>query len=745
MIKKIVLIITLVICPICSAQSWSSIVASSRAIDWTHAGLPATLPTGETTTNPWTPPARLTQCGSTISAGASLATVNAALAACTTGQTVVLGAGTFTFNGASSACSDGTSNILMYNKNGVTLRGSGPQSTIVNLTGAAQFCFSVNWSTGTQAVSSGATQGSTSITVASISGGNGLVVGQTIIFNQCNTGLSGATCTTGAQADNGGAFVCAFNAICSQQTSGANVSAQTQTVLVTAISGTGPFTLTFSPALRLPNWASGQNPTISWNNSNNGGGVVSPNSIGLEDMTVSMNGDTANAPILMNAGYANWVKGVRIIGIGASTSLGMVSCKSCLLTNSYIYAAIGLGTTDNTMLNFGTTSDSLAINNILTGGVPWEGNGGNSGNVVAYNFSRHGNTTFYQDSMFEHHEGSSYFLIEGNQVPKINADDTWGTHLFETAFRNYLSGADPPYVIPSSNTAFSMGIGAFSRFANYVGNSAGSAQTTTYQSTISAPTSDPIFEFNNGSPQDTLTETGTMRWGNCDLVTNTCRNQSSEVPTTLSGNAVPFQNTVPGSTALPCSFFLSTYTSTTCTPHPTGGTGLSFWKICKTWTTFPTTCATTQINPFPATGPDVTGGVFVNGTSYDIPAGIAYNSLPIDTTLQQSFTITSSSWTSGVETLTITGLPTSSHIIGEFQVSGGACSTGSGEATMTASTATTVSYALASNPGACTGTMKFPDVRQFDERVFINDPLVTTVAPSSSGGKGLSGGLGSHN
>jgi len=40
-----------------SEVPWSGILSSSRAIDWSHAGLPAALPDGETTPNPWTPPA----------------------------------------------------------------------------------------------------------------------------------------------------------------------------------------------------------------------------------------------------------------------------------------------------------------------------------------------------------------------------------------------------------------------------------------------------------------------------------------------------------------------------------------------------------------------------------------------------------------------------------------------------------------------------------------------------------------
>src|ERR1039458_1300590 len=104
-------------------QAWSGTLASSRAINWGNAGLPASLPDGETTPNPWTPPTR-TQCGSTISSGASPSTINAALAACAAGHFVLLGPGTFTFN---------STNLTMYTQNGVTLRGSGPMSTTLTL------------------------------------------------------------------------------------------------------------------------------------------------------------------------------------------------------------------------------------------------------------------------------------------------------------------------------------------------------------------------------------------------------------------------------------------------------------------------------------------------------------------------------------------------------------------------------------------------------------------------------------
>ena len=71
-----------------------------------------------------------------------------------------------------------------------------------------------------------------------------------------------------------------------------------------------------------------------------------------------------------------------------------------------------------------------------------------------------------------------------------------------------------------------------------------------------------------------------------------------------------------------------------------------------------------------------------------------------------------------------TELPNVLHLMGGFQIAGApACnSPAGGEFVMTGSNATTISYALAANPGSCTGgTVKFPDIRQFDERVYEND------------------------
>jgi len=715
-------------------QAWSGILASNRAIDWSHAGLPATLPDGETTPNPWTPPTR-TQCGSTISAGASAATINAALASCGFGHYVLLGAGTFTINNAT---------IGMYAQSGVTLRGSGGMATILNLTGTSQIVFSAIASVGSCTWNSGFSQGATSLTMTSCTGSLP-VAGQIINLQECDSGYSGSGCTTGSSTDIGGLYICGDNPACNVVGGSSNLHQQ-QVVYVTSITGTGPYRVNFTPGLYLPNWASSNSPFVNWSGSPNAS--VTPFGNGLEDMTVySANGtDSNNYLVGLTSTYASWVKGVRFVGSAAYEPLYVGGTKNCLVMNNYLFADIALDANYPPAMQETNSSDALVLNNIMASGIPWEGTGGNEGNVKAYNYTRDVFTGYYL-FMFEHNAGSAFHLFEGNQTGSIEDDDVHGTHDLNTQFRNYESGWDPPYLIPGGGLSHGIEWDAFARFENAIGNVVGNTLTVNYQSTYSNPLPYFIFQFDGDGPTgvaDPLVLSSSLRWGNYDNVSGAVRwcgdssspgwsttcDSTSEIPTMLTGNAAPFNNTVPSTTNLPCSFFLGGYTSTTCTAHSSGGTGLNWWKVCTTWNTFPTTCATTQTQPFPPVGPDVGGGPYLNGYAYDVPASIAFQYLPIDTTYQKPYGITSSGWSGGIETLTVSGLPNTTHLMGGFQISGSACSTGTSEAFMIASTSTTVMYALASDPGSCSGgTMLFPDVRQFDERVYQDDSAGDRPAP----------------
>ena len=95
------------------AQLWSTILDSSRAIDWSSVGVGGI-------------PARTTNCAS-LTSSATLAQINSALASCPSGQTVALAAGTYAITGTITIPSN------------VTLRGAGADKTILNATGKSGY------------------------------------------------------------------------------------------------------------------------------------------------------------------------------------------------------------------------------------------------------------------------------------------------------------------------------------------------------------------------------------------------------------------------------------------------------------------------------------------------------------------------------------------------------------------------------------------------------------------------------
>ena len=711
-------------------QAWTGLLSPSRAIDWSHAGLPATFPDGETTANPWTPPVR-TQCGSTITCAntsADAGTINNAITACTAGHYVLIGAGTCNI----------TSNIVLRNNN-VTLRGSGPQSTTLQLSGTnTEFQFGVCClGVGNGALSATSySAGTTSVTLTGVSSATNLTVGNVAWIQQCDTGWSGSginssysqpNCTTGSYFDPGGIWVCGIDypgCTFDNNPNGAHAF-QKQNVLITGVTnnGGGSYTVNFTPGLYMPNWSSSNNAQMIWQQAS-----AWSYGVGLEDMTAEFPGNV-NEKIDIEDTYAWWVKGLRIIGYPTNTMVGIGQSARGLLFNNYIYAnnPNDLASGISEPLLRASDSDNLLLNNIITGGICVWADGQTTGDVIAYNFCRDTQTSYYISVSLDHEPYESFLLTEGNQFPQAHDDDTHGTHDLDTYFRNYLRGWDSPYL---TMNPWSFDLDNYQRFDNVIGNVLGDSQSKAYQGTASNVGNVYVIPTT-----DTLALDSFMRWGNCDVVNGNCRFVSAEVPTNLSTwpNSVAFENPVPNNNGLPCSFFISSLSSSPCTVLANGGTGLSWWRVCTSWSSFPTSCSATQAQPFPANGPEESGGPYVNGHGYDIPAAIAYKYLPIDTTLQSSFTITGSSWSGGTETLTVnlSSIDNGSnmHIQGGFQLSGvnSACMPSglppNNEILMTGSSTTTINYALSSNPGvSCTGTLLFPDVRQFDETAYQDDP-----------------------
>src|SRR5579872_653185 len=302
----------------CFGQSWSGILSSSRAINWTTAGLPSSFTdkggrNNETTANPWTPPTR-TQSGSTIApsgvAATDLSNINTALTNCTDGHYVLLGAGTFLIQGT----------IVMY-QHSCTLRGSGAQSTILSISGSGAIWMGSASAAGSCKLTSGSNYavGSTTLTCNGLSGTAPAAL-DLASLNQCDTGFSGTPCT-GTSLDNGGLFVCSFETTCMTEPSGSGTNnAQEQNFLLNSVSNaSGTFTIGISAPLYMPNWAFARTPILSWNAlANDGIGV------GVEDMTISTAASSSvNFTIAMQNTFASWVKGVRFVGSAITDPIGI--------------------------------------------------------------------------------------------------------------------------------------------------------------------------------------------------------------------------------------------------------------------------------------------------------------------------------------------------------------------------------------------------------------------------------------
>jgi len=340
-------------------------------------------------------------------------------------------------------------------------------------------------------------------------------------------------------------------------------------------------------------------------------------------------GVTIVGSINFNGTYGCWVKGVRFISTSASLLMTYHMDAHSLVANSYI------GNTTNGinyLVQWGydggeqAQSDFLFINNIIEGGFT-AGFGDQVNQVYAYNYwYTAANTGFMSNGEFQHHAGTSFLLREGNQMGYTLDDDTWGTHNLNSWFRNYISGVDNAY---PSVTGPGFEIGGWSRFANIVGNVIGGGSSSSSYGAVISVDSRGLDGGSSG-----LTTKSLLRWGNyivCsggDSHCNKTNFDSAEVPANLStfgANSTPFQNPVPPSQNLPVSFFINGMTA-----HPSGGTGLNWWKACTNWSSFPTSCGSSSTPPMPPIGPDVTGGQHMSGHAWNIPAALAWSSLPPD-------------------------------------------------------------------------------------------------------------------
>jgi len=552
-------------------QPWSGILASSRATDWSVAGVSGGIPTS-----------RSTNCA-TLSAGATAAQINSAIAACPSGQVVFLNAGTYSLS----------TGIVM--KSNVTLRGAGADQTFLVMTGLnsctgwyASICVSGSGSYYGGSVSAtnwtgGYAKGSTQLTVASASG------------------ISAGTMLTVDQADDtaiGGDIVMGQTPTTFSReggTPGRSGRAEEEYFQVTAVNGN---VLTVTPPVRMPNWNAGKSPqAFTW------GTQIS--AAGVENLSIDhgpAGPSNSNGGIVFFVASDCWVKGVRSLN-GPRNHVWMIQSKGTEVRDSYFFGSQGTVSQSYAVESF-LSNDSLVVNNIFQHVTLPMMIGPNIGGVYAYNFSIDNDyntgsgNVWQQPALMVHDGGVGMVLIEGNVGQALESDLFHGTSAMVTTFRNRFSGLDTgrtQNTIPIQTLAYH-------RFYNHIGNVLGTAGKHTQYQDLATSGSGPdstVFTLGWGGQEggtqagdpasDPLVSQTVMRWGNYDTAGGAPRFVSSEVPSGISSYANP----VPSSQSLPASFFLSSKPG--------------WWPSSKPW---------------PPIGPDVSGGNIANvgGYAYTIPA-----------------------------------------------------------------------------------------------------------------------------
>jgi len=574
-------------------QVWSGILDSSRAVDWTSAGVVGGIPSAS-----WV------QCGSTITPYGSSGTpqsatvINSALAGCAALHYVQLGPGTFYLN----------SGIIM--KPNTVLRGAAGNATSIVFSGGygcgglgAQVCFvdssgyyygsaavapgganSANW-TGTNATNGTYTQGATSIRLTSV-GSSAISNGQYIYLDQNNdnpatpsTGFTSGllicdntSATDGCSLESGSPGRCSVGAGTNPCGGGGVHRNLIQIVKVTAgcsspCTGAGPFDVTITPGIYGKKWASGFNPGAWWSGND-------MQNAGIENVNIDSTnvGTGTTYAIYFNNAFNCWVSGIRSLKANRA-HVTLNPAAHITVQNSYFFGTQSTFATSYGVEGF-INSDNLVANNIFQQVTAPIILGPSTGSVFIYNFALHdtfGTPTWMQQAFaWRHDAGAVYNLSEANTTNGYWEDVFHGTGGLNTAFRNYATGWEPG----KTQETVPVQLFSYNRFENFIDNILGCKNTTAafpgncgnpyhtiYITHNGVGQAGSIYDTNAGNHEtstlvlpDPYVTTSLFLWGNYDVVNNAQRFNSGEVPSSLSDG---YANAVPASHAMPSSFFYS--------------------------------------------------------------------------------------------------------------------------------------------------------------------------------------------
>ncbi len=228
---------------------------------------------------------------------------------------------------------------------------------------------------------------------------------------------------------------------------------------------------------------------------------------GLENMTITR---TPSGAVRMIFCAYCWVKGVDFIGWAGGT-VNMIYTARSEVTDSYLDTGWDL---ESSGAEYAISFDNAATENLMDNNIDiFNGKGmvGRTGaaNVVAYNYQ---DDQFYMEgsgigdywidvgTAGSHWTGAHHYLFEGNRSSNCDNDNTWGSDIYDTYFRNWCVGLRTPFIDPSSGWAVddatnhcqdyagdqfdcgplrSGGLMAWQYWEAYVGNVMGLSGTTT--------------------------------------------------------------------------------------------------------------------------------------------------------------------------------------------------------------------------------------------------------------------------
>jgi hypothetical protein len=532
--------------PVAEAQ-----IPASRSVDWSHAGIPGGIPSAS-----WPIYQTLSPSGGADDSVAIQNAINAAPA----GSVIRLNAGTYTLHRASTVCQGKSDDYgsgvyeagLCLTDKSVVLRGAGPDQTILRYgDGANIVSMGRTYLSSSQVafipITSGATKGSTQITLQSASGvvpGSYLVVTQTNPLDTDgnplvnNVGYTGSCSGCGHNLPN-------------------NVMAQI--VRVSAVSG---------------NLVTTERPLyFNYTNSPQAYKLPMIENIGLENLRLQSTASSGTGIVFKNINLEAcarcWVTNVESDMAVDRSHIYLSDVYGSEISDNYLNDGYNhnSGETYAVYLEF-RASENLIQNNIIRKARHSTILSGTSGNVFGYNYLLDSYEGEYQNSLPEKntHAAHPYMnLWEGNVTSNMEFDFAHGSGSHNTLFRNdlNLTSTNPGTGTPMTGGLFAVTVAYFNNYENVLGNVIGpygsSCPAVTYEINADASQSASIYKlgyYDDGgtsSPNAALSaKVGQtiLRGGNWDCKSNSVV-WSSNVP---SGSLV---STYLGQQVLPDSLYLS--------------------------------------------------------------------------------------------------------------------------------------------------------------------------------------------